>query len=163
MASTASSWLASLRSTPSTCRTDVSKKSGIKTLYGVLWTNQTPVYLLIKQKYYKYYNMLPHLYDPISSLQSPVLSSRAVVKDVLDENAPHHLPIAQPAAHPSAPDDADAQRLARLSEELHPETETNISHLDSLTAPVLMFLHSKSILILIVCWTDNCVHFVWQA
>lgn len=82
--------------------------------------------------------MLPHLYDPVSSLQSPVLSGRAVVQDVLDENAPHHLSIAQPAAHPSAPDDADAQRLAWLSEELHPEAETNISLLDSLTAPVLM-------------------------
>lgn len=65
--------------------------------------------------------MNSHLYDPVSGLQSPVLSSRTVLQDVLDENPPHHLPIAQPAAHPSAPDDADAQRLAWLPEELHSE------------------------------------------
>lgn len=43
---------------------------------------------------------------------------------MLDEDAPHHLSVAQPAAHPSAPDDADTQGLACRSEELHSEEGT---------------------------------------
>lgn len=73
------------------------------------------------------FEVFPHLYDPVSRLQSPILSGWTVFKDVLDKNAPHHLATAQPAAHPSASNDTDAQRLARLSEELHPEVGTNIS------------------------------------
>ncbi len=73
--------------------------------------------------------MFLYLYDPVSSLQGPVLPSRTVLQDVLDKNAPHHLSIAQPAAHPSAPDDTDTQGLAWLSEELHSEERTNISML----------------------------------
>lgn len=71
--------------------------------------------------------MLFHLYNPVSSLQGPVLSSRTVLQDVFNENSPHHLSVAQPAAHPSTPDDADTQRLAWLSEELHSEESTQIS------------------------------------
>lgn len=73
----------------------------------------------------------PHLYDPVSSLQSPVLSSRTVLQDVLDKDASHHLAVAKSAAHPSAPDDTDAQGLAWLSEELHSEVGTDISKVDS--------------------------------
>lgn len=65
--------------------------------------------------------MNPHLYNPVPRLQSPVLPGRTVLQDVFDEDAPHHLAVAQPTAHPSAPHDADAQRLAWLAEELHPE------------------------------------------
>ena len=52
--------------------------------------------------------MFLYLYDSVSSLQGPVLPSGTVLQDVLDKNAPHHLSVAQPAAHPSAPDDTDA-------------------------------------------------------
>lgn len=74
--------------------------------------------------------MFLHLYDPVSSLQGPVLSSRTVLQDVLDKNAPHHFSIAQPAAHPSAPNDTDAQGLAWFSEELHSEGGTSVSMLE---------------------------------
>lgn len=110
--------------------------------------------------------MFPHLYDPVSSLQSPVLSSRTVLQDVLDENAPHHLSIAQPAAHPSAPNDADTQWSARLSEELHSEVGTDISMLDSDILRFkavtfdnwwlwLLIWYCKSALSFIVRWTEN--------
>lgn len=75
--------------------------------------------------------MSPYLHDPVPCLQSPVLSSGAVLQDVLDKDAPHHLAVAQSAAHPSAPDDADAKRLAWLAEELHPEVRVDICMLDS--------------------------------
>lgn len=65
--------------------------------------------------------MLLYLYDPIPSLQGPIVSSRTVVKDVLNKNASHHLSVVQPAAHPPSPDDTDPQGLAWLSEELHSE------------------------------------------
>lgn len=65
--------------------------------------------------------MNPHFYNPVPRLQSPVLPSRTVLQDVLDEDASHHLAVTQPTAHASAPNDADAQRLAWLAEELHPE------------------------------------------
>lgn len=74
--------------------------------------------------------MLLYLYDPVSRLQGPVLSSRTVLQDMLDKNAPHHLSVAQPAAHPSAPDDTDTQGFAWLSEELHSAEGTNISMID---------------------------------
>lgn len=63
----------------------------------------------------------PHLDNPVSGLQCPVLPSRTVLQDVLDEDASHHLPVAQSTAHPSTSHDTDAQRLAWLAEELHPE------------------------------------------
>lgn len=65
--------------------------------------------------------MKPHLDDAVSGLQGPVLPGGTVLQDVLDEDAPHHLAVVQPAAHPAAPHDADAQRLPGLSVELHPE------------------------------------------
>lgn len=68
--------------------------------------------------------MFLYLYNSVSSLQGPVLPSGTVLQDMLDKNAPHHLSIAQPAAHPSAPDDTDAQGLAWRSEELHSEKGT---------------------------------------
>lgn len=71
--------------------------------------------------------MFFHLYDSVSRLQGPVLSSRTVLQDVLDKNTPHHLSVAQPAAHPSAPNNTDTQGLAWRSEELHSEEGTNIS------------------------------------
>lgn len=114
MASTASSWLASLKSTPSTCQRGISWESPSSTQKP----KSRPV-------------TWPHLYDPVSSLQRPVLSSRTVLQDVFDKDAPHHLTIAQPAAHPSAPDDTDAQGLAWLSEELHSEVGTSIIKLGS--------------------------------
>lgn len=84
----------------------------------------------VLQDHHKLFEICLHLYNPVSSLQSPVLSSGTVLQDVLDENPPHHLPIAQPAAHPSTPDDADAQRLAWLPEELHSEAGTDNHMLD---------------------------------
>lgn len=69
-----------------------------------------------------------YLYDPVSGLQGPVLSGRTVVQDVLDENASHHFSVAQPAAHPPTPDDADPQGLPRLSEELHAEERERNQH-----------------------------------
>lgn len=94
--------------------------------------------------------MLLYLHDPVSSLQGPVLSSRTVLQDVLDKNAPHHLSIAQPAPHPSAPDDTDTQWLAWLSEELHSEESTNISMLD------LNIFHFKAVtLVLIWYWRST--------
>lgn len=45
---------------------------------------------------------------------------------MLDENAPHHLSVAQPAPHPPAPDDADSQGLAVLPEELHSVDGTDL-------------------------------------
>lgn len=101
MASTASSWLASLRSTPPTCHRNIRTSSTAS-------PSLNP-------------RLKTHLYDAVSSLQGPVLAGRAVLQDVLDEDAPHHLPVVQPAAHPAPPHDADAQRLSWLSEELHPE------------------------------------------
>lgn len=103
MASTASSWLASLRSTPPTCQRSI-RKSG--TASPCFFPPPRPN---------------THLHDPVSGLQGPVLPGGAVLQDVLDEDAPHHLSVVQPAAHPAPPHDADAQRLPRLSEELHPE------------------------------------------
>ncbi|TNN85138.1 hypothetical protein EYF80_004488 [Liparis tanakae] len=69
-------------------------------------------------------HLTEHIRKETLSLQGPVLSSWTVVQDVLDENAPHHLSIVQPAAHPSAPDDTDTQGFARRSEELHSEEST---------------------------------------
>lgn len=61
---------------------------------------------------------------------------------MLDKNAPHHLATAQPAAHPSAPDDTDAQRLARLSEELYPEVGTNISTANFKTVTLVILVNT---------------------
>lgn len=57
------------------------------------------------------------------------MSGGAVLQDVFDKNAPHHLSVAQPAAHPSAPDDTDTQGLAGLPEELHSEEGVTINAL----------------------------------
>lgn len=88
--------------------------------------------------------MFPHLHDPVASLQGPVLSGRTVLQDVLDKNAPHHLSIAQAAAHPSTPDDADSQGLACRSEELHSEEDTNISMFD------LEVLHLRAVVLFLI-------------
>lgn len=88
--------------------------------------------------------MFPHLYNPVPSLQGPILSGRTVLQDVLDKNAPHHLSIAQPAAHPSTPDNADSQGLACCSEELHSEEDTNISMFD------LEVLHLRAVVLFLI-------------
>lgn len=67
-----------------------------------------------------------YLYNPVPSLQGPILSSRTVLQDVLDENASHHFAVAQSAAHSSSSNDTDPQGLAVLSEKLHSEEGTNI-------------------------------------
>lgn len=100
MASTASSWLASLRSTPPTCQRNTGRSRAGSGGGKPRWKT--------------------HLHDAVTGLQGPVLPGGTVLQDVLDEDAPHHLAVVQPAAHPAAPDDADAQRPSGLSEEVHP-------------------------------------------
>lgn len=87
--------------------------------------------------------MLFYLNNPVSSLQGPILSSWTVLQDVLDENASHYFTIAQPAAHPSAPDDTDTKGLSWLPEKLHSEEGDKMSklhHIHILKAVTLVLI-----------------------
>jgi hypothetical protein len=57
----------------------------------------------------------------VSWLQSSIFASWTVFKNMFDENAPHHLTIAQPAPHSSTTNNADAQGLAWFSPKFHPK------------------------------------------
>lgn len=74
----------------------------------------------LQQKAFRWY-----LYNPISSFQCAIFASWAVFQDVFDKDPSHDFSITQAAPHPSSSNNADPQRLARLSPEFDPFVTKN--------------------------------------